>query len=80
MTSNHGFSAEQAGPSTSAGAWGLRHPGLIMGKGGKNEVKEFTGMWREHPQATAEHIATFVAHHLLNPATQPRRAPPMTIG
>jgi hypothetical protein len=31
-----------------------------MGKGGKNEVKGFTGMWREHPPATAEHIATFV--------------------
>ena len=60
MTSNHRFSAEQAEPSTSAGAWGMRHTGLIMGKGGKNEVKEFTGMWREHPQATAEHIATFV--------------------
>jgi hypothetical protein len=40
------ISAEQTGPSTSAGAWGLRYPGLIMGKGGKNEVKEFTGMWR----------------------------------
>jgi hypothetical protein len=25
--------------------WGLRYPGLVMGKGGKNEVKEFTGMW-----------------------------------
>ena len=60
MTSNHRFSAEQAEPSTSAGACGMRHTGLIMGKGGKNEVKEFTGMWREHPQATAEHIATFV--------------------
>ncbi|NKJ73364.1 hypothetical protein GFL38_13985 [Rhizobium leguminosarum bv. viciae] len=31
--------------STSAGGWGLRYPGLVMGKGGKNEVKEFTGMW-----------------------------------
>src|ERR1700758_4355369 len=33
------------GPTTSAGAWGLRYPGLIMSTGGKNEVKEFTGMW-----------------------------------
>jgi len=39
----------QSGPSTSAGAWGLRHPGLVMGKGGKNEVKEFTGMWQLKP-------------------------------
>src|ERR1700745_2265647 len=31
--------------------WGLRYPGLIMGKGGKNEVKEFTGMWRLKPDA-----------------------------
>jgi len=31
--------------------WGLRYPGLIMGKGGKNEVKEFTGMWRLKPEA-----------------------------
>ncbi|CDM62304.1 MULTISPECIES: hypothetical protein [Rhizobium] len=30
---------------TSAGGWGLRYPGLVMGKGSKNEVKEFTGMW-----------------------------------
>ena len=44
-------SAEQSGPSTSAGAWGLRMSGLVMGKGGKNEVKEFTGMWRLKPDA-----------------------------
>jgi hypothetical protein len=43
--------AEQSRPSTSAGAWGLRYPGLVMGKGGKNEVKEFTGMWRLKPDA-----------------------------
>ncbi len=30
---------------TNASGWGLRYPGLVMGKGGKNEVKEFTGMW-----------------------------------
>ncbi|MEX2695255.1 MULTISPECIES: hypothetical protein [Rhizobium] len=30
---------------TSGGTWGMRYPGLVMGKGGKNEVKEFTGMW-----------------------------------
>ena len=27
------ISTEQSGPSTSAGAWGLRHAGLVMGKG-----------------------------------------------
>ena len=33
-------------------AWGLRLPGLIMtGNGGKNEVKEFTGMWPLKPDA-----------------------------
>ena len=40
-----------SGPSTSAGTWGLRYPGLVMGRGGKNEVKEFTGMWRLKPDA-----------------------------
>ncbi len=39
----------KSGPSTSADAWGLRHPGLVMRAGGKNEVKEFTGMWRLKP-------------------------------
>jgi uncharacterized protein (DUF433 family) len=45
------ISTEQSAPSTSAGAWGLRYPGLTMDKGGKNEVKEFTGMWRLKPDA-----------------------------
>jgi hypothetical protein len=43
MTGKHDTSTEQARPTTTAGAWGLRYPGLVMGKGGKNEVKEFTG-------------------------------------
>ena len=30
---------------------GLRYPGLVMSTGGKNEVKEFTGMWRLKPDA-----------------------------
>ena len=38
-------------PSTTGGAWGLRYPGYVMGTGGKNEVKEFTGMWRLKPDA-----------------------------
>jgi|HubBroStandDraft_6_1064221.scaffolds.fasta_scaffold1770715_1 hypothetical protein len=48
MTGKHDTSTEQARPTTTAGAWGLR---LFMGKGGKNEVKEFTGMWRLQPEA-----------------------------
>ncbi|THK35776.1 hypothetical protein EHS39_23315 [Ensifer sp. MPMI2T] len=44
-------SAKQSGASTSASGWGLRYPGLVMGKGGKNEVKEFTGMWPLKPDA-----------------------------
>ncbi len=44
-------STKQAAPATTAGAWGLRHPGLIMSTGGKNEVKEFTGMWALKPDA-----------------------------
>jgi uncharacterized protein (DUF433 family) len=51
MTSKQGTSTEQSRPSTTAGAWGLRYPGLVMGKGGKNEVKEFIGMWALKPDA-----------------------------
>jgi hypothetical protein len=42
---------KQAGPVTSAGAWDLRYPGLIMATDGGNYVKEFTGMWRLKPDA-----------------------------
>jgi hypothetical protein len=41
----------QSGASTTTGAWDLRYPGYVMGKGRKNEVKEFTGMWRLKPDA-----------------------------
>ena len=51
MTVKRNTLAEQTGPATSAGAWGLRYPGLVMSTGGKNEVKEFTGMWRLKPDA-----------------------------
>ena len=51
MTGKRNKATEQTGPSTSAGAWGLRYPGLVMTTGGKNEVKEFTGMWRLKPDA-----------------------------
>ncbi|MDL2409552.1 hypothetical protein PY650_28770 [Rhizobium calliandrae] len=43
--------AKQPEFGTSASAWGLRYPGLVMGTGGKNEVKEFTGMWGLKPDA-----------------------------
>ena len=51
MTGKHNNASEQTGPNTSAGAWGLRYPGLVMSTAGKNEVKEFTGMWRLKPDA-----------------------------
>ena len=51
MTGKRNNASEQTGPNTSAGAWGLRYPGLVMSTGGKNEVKEFTGMWRLKPDA-----------------------------
>jgi hypothetical protein len=51
MTGRHDMSTNQTGPTTTAEGWGLRHPGLVMGKGSKNEVKEFTGMWRLKPDA-----------------------------
>jgi hypothetical protein len=41
----------QTEPKTTASSWGLRYPGLVMGKGGANEVKEFTGMWALKPDA-----------------------------
>jgi hypothetical protein len=40
-----------SGPKTSAEAWGLRYPGLVLSTDGTNEVKEFTGMWRLKPDA-----------------------------
>ena len=40
MNREQRVSTEQSGPGTSAGAWGMRYPGLVMGKGGKNAVKE----------------------------------------
>lgn len=43
-------------PAKSAGEWGLRYPGLVMGKGSKNEVKEFTGMWPLKPNFNLEVI------------------------
>ncbi|MBV9353984.1 MAG: hypothetical protein JO023_00515 [Chloroflexi bacterium] len=51
MNREQEISAEQSRPITSAGAWGLRNPGLAMASGGQNEVKEFTGMWPLKPDA-----------------------------
>ena len=51
MTGKHDTSTKQTGAITSAEAWGLRYPGFAMGNGGKNEVKEFTGMWALKPDA-----------------------------
>ena len=51
----------QSAPVTSAGAWGLRYPGLIMGGGGKNHVNEFTGMWRLKPDADLEALTKVLA-------------------
>jgi hypothetical protein len=56
------------GPTTSAGAWGLRYPGLVMSTGGKNEVKEFTGMWPLKPNFNLKEITdTLVPGGLLVP-------------
>src|ERR1700751_3727013 len=44
------MSQEKSGASKNAGAYDLRHPGLIM-KDGDREVHEFTGMWPLKPDA-----------------------------
>ena len=51
MTGKHDTSTVLSGPSTSAGAWDLRHPGLIMKGSNGEEVHEFTGMWPLKPDA-----------------------------
>jgi hypothetical protein len=49
-------------PTTSAGAWGLRYPGIVMRTdGGKNEVKEFTGMWPLKPNFDLKEITDTLA-------------------
>jgi hypothetical protein len=50
-----------SGPKTSASAWGLRYPGLLLGKGGKNEVWEFTGMWALKPDADLVELTRVLA-------------------
>jgi hypothetical protein len=51
MVGKHNTSSQQTASNIAAPTWGLRHTGLVMTKGGKNEVKEFTGMWRLKPDA-----------------------------
>lgn len=57
----HNSQTTHSGRHTTAGAWGLRYPGLVMGKGGKNEVKEFTGMWPLKPDFDLEKITEVLA-------------------
>ena len=62
-------STAQSAPVTSAGTWGLRYSGLVMGPGGKNYVKEFTGMWRLKPDADLDALTkTLAPGGWLNPA------------
>jgi hypothetical protein len=51
MSDDNRMTADQSAPSTSAAAWGLRNPGLLMSTGGDNVVHEFTGMWPLKPDA-----------------------------
>ncbi|CAH2406555.1 hypothetical protein MES4922_520006 [Mesorhizobium ventifaucium] len=59
MTSNHGSSAEQAGPSTSAGAWGLRHA-PYHGQARQERGQRVHWDVARAPAGHSEHIATFV--------------------
>jgi hypothetical protein len=51
MTVKHDTSTKQPTANTTAGAWDLRHPGLIMKGSNGEEVHEFTGMWPLKPDA-----------------------------
>ena len=58
----------QSGPVTSAAAWDLRHPGLIM-KDGDREVHEFLGMWPLKPDADlVKFTKTLAYREYLEPA------------
>lgn len=50
MTARDDTATMRAKPTTTTGAWDLRHPGLIM-KDGNGEVHEFMGMWPLKPDA-----------------------------
>ena len=51
MLSKQDTSNGQAGPSTSAASWDLRHPGAIMKGSNGAEIHEFLGMWPLKPDA-----------------------------
>jgi hypothetical protein len=53
-------STVQSGPRKSAGAYDLRHPGLIM-KDGNGEVHEFIGMWPLKPDADLVELTNTLA-------------------
>jgi hypothetical protein len=61
MAGKHESSTKQAGATTSGSGWGLRYPGLVMSTGGKNEVKEFTGMWPLKPNFNLQEITDTLA-------------------
>lgn len=68
MADNHDTSAANSSASTAASPWGLRYPGLVMSTGGRNEVKEFTGMWPLKPNFNLKEITdTLVPGGLLVP-------------
>ena len=54
-------STAQSAPATSTSDWGLRYSGMVMGPGGKNYVKEFTGMWRLRPDADLDALTKTLA-------------------
>ena len=51
MSNKEETAAEQAGPTTSAASWDLRHPGCIMRGVNGEEIHEFLGMWPLKPDA-----------------------------
>jgi hypothetical protein len=57
MNKEKNNSALQSGATTSAGAWDLRHPGLIMKGSNGEEIHEFMGMWPLKPDADLVDLA-----------------------
>ena len=51
MSNEQTTATEQAGPTTSAASWDLRHPGCIMRGVNGEEIHEFLGMWPLKPDA-----------------------------
>jgi hypothetical protein len=61
MADKHDTSAADSSASTATSSWGLRYPGLVMSTGGRNEVKEFTGMWPLKPNFNLKEITDTLA-------------------